>query len=147
MGFVPFNHIDLGLVPSQPGVYVVLRESDTRPVFLESSPAGWFKDQDPTVPVPELEASWPQGAHCVYIGKADQLRRRIKQFRQYGDGRPVGHQGGRRIWQLADADEFVIAWLPTPRTDPEQVEGALIRAFLEQYGKRPIGNRTSGRRS
>lgn len=152
VGFVRFQGIDYDQVPRQPGVYVVLRENQSRPAFLDENPAGRFKGKDPTVPVTELEAAWPEGAQCVYIGKADvgsrgkrHLRRRIKEFRQYGDGFPVGHQGGRRIWQLADADEFIIARLLTSR-DPEEVEGELLRAFVVEHGRRPIGNRTSGRR-
>jgi hypothetical protein len=149
--FVVFRGIALNRVPKEPGVYAVLRENDSRPDFLPRNPAGRFKGLDPTVPVAELEEGWPEGAHCVYIGKADagshrdrHLRQRIKEFRRYGDGHPVGHQGGRRIWQLADADEFVIAWLVT--ADPEQVEGELLRAFVAEHGRRPIGNRTTGRR-
>lgn len=154
VGFERFKRIDLTLVPSPPGVYVVLREKESRPIFLDHSPAGWFKGQNPTVPVAELDAAWPDGAHCVYIGKAGSgapsgrgLRQRIREFRQYGDGRPVGHQGGRRIWQLADADEYVLSWLPTPGRDPEVLEAQLLRAFVAEYGKRPIGNRTGGRLS
>lgn len=109
-GFVGFERFAAMLSdrpPVSPGVYVVLREKLSRPAFLSRSPAGWFKGQDPTVAVAELEAAWPEGAHCVYIGKAGPgaagtrgLRQRIRELRQYGDGRPVGHQGGRRIWQL-----------------------------------------------
>jgi hypothetical protein len=51
IGFVPFKHVDLDLVPSLPGVYVVLRENDTRPVFLEASPAGWFSAQHGKRPI------------------------------------------------------------------------------------------------
>ena len=145
-GFHEFKGIDLRHVPDEPGVYAVLRENATRPHFLDTNPAGWFKGRDPTVPIEELESAWPEGAHCVYIGKAERLRRRIKQFRQYGDGQPVGHQGGRRIWQLADADQFIVAWLTTPGRNPEMVEGELLRAFVAKHGTRPIGNRTSGRR-
>lgn len=153
-GFERFKGIVLDGVPAQSGVYVVLRELDSRPVFLTHSPAGWFKGQNPTVPVGELETAWPDSAHCVYVGKAGPgntgkrgLRRRIKEFRQYGDGRQVAHQGGRRIWQLADADDFIIAWLETPGRDPAVTEAELIRAFVAEHGKRPIGNRTSGRSS
>jgi hypothetical protein len=133
-------------------VYVVLRENDARPRFLAHSHAGWFKSQDPTTPTKLLERAWPDGAHCVYIGKAGAgadgdrgLQRRIREFRRYGDGQPVGHQGGRRIWQLADADDFVIAWKETPDEEPEDVESALLHAFVAEYGVLPIGNRTMGR--
>lgn len=151
VGFERFKGINLTLVPSLPGVYLVLREKESRPVFLDHSPAGWFKGQNPTVPVAELEAAWPDGAHCIYIGKAGSgapggrgLRQRVREFRQYGDGRPVGHQGGRRIWQLVDADDYVLSWLPTLGRDPEILENQLLRAFVAEYGKRPIGNRTGG---
>ena len=100
----------------------------------------------------ELEASWPTGAHCVYIGKADVgssgqrgLRKRISEFRQFGDGRRVGHSGGRRIWQLADAASYMIAWKIVDG-DPGDLEADLLRGFVERYGVLPIGNRTVGRR-
>lgn len=152
-GFKCFKSLDLRHVPTGAGVYVVLRERDDRPKFLRRNPAGWFKGQDPTVPTAELEVAWPDGAKCVYIGKADigtsgrrGLRKRIEEFRRYGDGEPVGHRGGRRIWQLADAGDFVIAWRATPGSDPEVLEAQLLRAFVAQHGRRPIGNRTTGRR-
>lgn len=150
IGFALFKGIALDRLPTQQGVYVVLRESDSRPVFLARSEAGRFKGQDPTVSTKELERSWPAGAHCVYIGKAGArggrgLQQRIKEFRQFGDGRAVGHQGGRRIWQISDADDFVLASKPTPHEDPEAVESALLRAFVAEYGMLPIGNRTIGR--
>ena len=152
LGFLPFHGIDLERIPKEPGVYVVLREKPTRPTFLTENPAGRFKDRNPTVPVGELEAAWPEGSQCVYIGKAGpgrqgdrHLRQRIREFRQYGDGLPVAHQGGRRIWQLADSDRFVLAWRVTLGEEPEIVEGELIRAFVAEFGMRPIGNRTNGR--
>lgn len=152
VGFESFKDIDLSHVPTAAGVYVVLRESDSQPVFLGQSPAGWFKGQDPTVPVADLAAGWPNGAHCVYIGMAGPgktgrrgLRKRITEFRQFGDGQPVGHRGGRRIWQLGDADDYIIGWMPTPGLDPAAVEEDLLKSFVAVHGKRPIGNRTGGR--
>lgn len=152
-GFLAFHCVDLHQVPAEPGVYVVLRESDQRPTFLSLSPAGWFQGRDPTVAIDELEADWPDGAHCVYIGKAASgatgkrgLRKRIEELRHYGDGHPVAHQGGRRIWQLADADTFVLAWQIAHGDTPEEIEGQLIREFVAAYGRKPIGNRTLGRR-
>ena len=153
VGFIRFKGIDYRSIPDRPGVYAVLREKSDRPVFLATNPAGHFKGRDPTVPVAELEADWPQGAYCVYIGKAAigsrgdrHLQKRIKEFRGYGDGQPVAHQGGRRIWQLADADDYQIAWMVTVDEDPEDVEGDLLQEFVAEHGRRPIGNRTSGRR-
>jgi hypothetical protein len=57
-------------VPTDPGVYAVVRPTVTLPEFLDVSPAGWFKGKDPTVPVAELTPLWVPGARVVYIDKA-----------------------------------------------------------------------------
>jgi hypothetical protein len=69
VGFERFKSIALDRVPLQPGVYVVLRDKDSRPVFLDRSPAGWFKGQNPTVPGAELEGAWPDGAIVSISGR------------------------------------------------------------------------------
>ena len=68
--------------------------------FAERSCGGWFKGKEPTVANAALVANWVENAEVVYIGKADQLKRRQTQFADFGIGKPVGHWGGRLIWQL-----------------------------------------------
>ncbi len=104
-------------VPEQPGVYVVLRTSETEARWLQISPGGHFKGRDPSVPVSVLQQRLVKGTPVVYIGKADLLRRRLDQYMQFGAGVPIGHWGGRYIWQLADSDDLEVAWLldPNPR--------------------------------
>jgi len=99
VGWVTFEApIEYGEVPQTGGIYVVVQTADTEPDFLASNPGGRFKGRDPTIDVSALEANWVDGAEVVYIGKADKLRRR--QFAQFGAGKPIGHWGGRLIWQL-----------------------------------------------
>ena len=61
---------------------------------------------------------------------------------QFGRGAPVGHWGGRLVWQLEDAERLVVCWKPvTDHRDPGAVETALIRSFkLAHGGRRPFGN-------
>ena len=144
-GFMPLIDLDPKAVPKEAGVYAVLRESDERPEFLEVDPAGRFKGKDPTVGVPVLASMWPEGAHCIYIGRASKtpttdLRRRLTNFRDYGRGRAVGHQGGRYIWQVVGASMFIVCWMETPGENPAVVESALIAEFRARYGARPLGN-------
>jgi len=80
-------------VPANAGVYLVLRTNEGAPSFLERSPGGRFKGKDPTVATETLEHEWVTGARVVYIGKADHLGRRLRQFARFGAGEPVGHWG------------------------------------------------------
>ena len=99
-------------VPTGPAVYVVYRPAAGAPEFLKSNPGGRFKGKDPSVEQEVLTANWVQGANVVYIGKADNARRRLTQFARFGAGEPVGHWGGRLIWHLADSDQLLVAWHP-----------------------------------
>jgi hypothetical protein len=78
-GFLTVRELrdSLHLVPGRPGepgaaggVYVVVRDIVEAPHFLERSPAGWFKNQDPTESIATLKANWVDGAQVLYIGKA-----------------------------------------------------------------------------
>lgn len=141
-GFVTFDALDPSAISSQQGVYVVLREDDSPPIFLEVSVGGHFKGRDPTVPVEVLQRRWISGATALYIGKATSLRTRLRQFRDFGRGRPVGHWGGRYIWQIAGSGDLLVAWRPAP--DPGAEEGRLLRAFEARHSMLPFANIARG---
>ena len=69
-GFVPFAALASAGVPAGAGVYVVYRDSDEPPHFLERSSGGHFKGKDPTVPVAVLESAWVTDARVLNAGKA-----------------------------------------------------------------------------
>jgi hypothetical protein len=140
VGWVPFAAIRESACPSCGGVYAITYEASGAVGFAGRSCGGWFKGKDPSVPREALIANWVDDAEVVYIGKADQLRRRLTQFADFGAGRPVGHWGGRLIWQVSNVDALRVAWQETPGRVPAEVESELIAAFRQAYGKPPFAN-------
>ena len=144
-GFVTFAALradGFAGVPAAGGAYVVLREDTGAPTFLPANPGGRCKGKDPTLPLPKLQERWVAGAHVIYIGKANDLRRRLRQYSRFGAGQAVGHWGGRLIWQLAQADQLVVAWREVAAAQPPtQLESSLLNAFCIQYGSLPFANR------
>src|SRR5215213_5744616 len=125
VGWVPFRQmLNQDKVPRTAGIYVVARSSTGDPKFREANQDG----------------RWVAGAEVVYIGRADELRRRLRQFADLGAGKPVGHSGGRLIWQLAESRSLLVAWKETPGDDPKSAEAALIADFLDVHGKPPFAN-------
>lgn len=127
-------------VPKEPGVYLILRESNETPVFLKQSIGGHFKGKDPTVCIERLESEWVDETVVLYIGKGDKLKRRLRQYMQFGQGKPKAHKGGRLIWQLADSNALLVCWKSTPKQKPRDVEKQLIQKFKAAYGRRPFAN-------
>jgi hypothetical protein len=112
---------------------------------------GHFKGKDPTVPIASLQAAWVPTAHVLNVGKAALgasrrrgLKKRLGEYRRYGEGESIGHAGGRYIWQLKDSSNLLVAWLQTPGRDPKLVEDQFIADFAQQYGKRPFANLNGG---
>lgn len=142
-GWVTFG--DLGEllksgVSKEGGIYVVVCEGGAAPDYLRTNPGGRFKGRDPTVKQDALAANWVADAEVVYIGKANSLRRRLGEYMRFGRGVPIGHWGGRLIWQLADSAGLLVAWRETPGQVPKDVETALIAQFRDAYGKPPFAN-------
>lgn len=132
-------------VPAVPGIYIVLRPSATPPQFLSESTGGYFKRKSPTDEVRTLKKKWINGALVLNIGKAGPkkgrtLRSRLKQYMQFGIGKPVGHRGGRYIWQLQDSGDLLICWKRTSDANPRDAEGSLILDFESVYGQIPFAN-------
>ena len=141
VGWVTFEAlIEYGEMPQTGGVYVVVQTAVTQPNFLAINPGGRFKGRDPTIDLPELEANWVDGAEVVYIGKADKLLQRLRQFAQFGAGKPIGHWGGRLVWQLSRSSDLLVAWRETPDEIPKEVETRMLAEFRAFYGQPPFAN-------
>jgi hypothetical protein len=132
-------------IPSTPGVYIVLF-TGTTPQFVVSGTGGRFKGKDPNVSVDTLRNEWVNNTPVIYIGKAgganssSNLRKRIKQYLQFGEGKPVGHYGGRFIWQISNSDQLVFCWMSILDREPRDVEMELINSFNLKFGKFPFAN-------
>lgn len=153
-GFVSVSDLwkDHSVIPNVKGVYMVVRAANTTPNFLPKGTGGFLKGKDPNVSFDVLRAKWVNDTCVVYIGQAggikngkqpqSTLRSRLKQYLGFGQGKPVGHQGGCYIWQLKDAANLLFCWKPLPEDDPRKVEASLISSFKKCYGgQRPFANR------
>lgn len=129
------------------GVYVVYREATDEPVWLEKSPGGTWRG-DPSVTREELVANWGDGAHVVYIGKANhgQLRNRLRAYFSFGEGGKGRRYGGRLIWQVEASADLLVGWrtITDPSVNPFDVEQEMLRRFRAAYGRLPFANLTGG---
>jgi len=137
--------IDSSYVPKVKGVYFVLFQS-SKPSFLEVGTGGFFKGNNPNISLEILKKKWVDNAKVIYIGKAGSnngnatLHSRLNQYLKFGQGKNIGHWGGRLIWQLKNSSNLIVCWKKLPAEEPREVEGALIQSFLKQFGKRPFAN-------
>lgn len=151
VGFEGFRSIeelfaDSSYLPSLKGVYLILNLERKALSFLRIGTGGHFKGRNPNVSMEELKAHWVNNTGVVYIGKAGggtskaTLKSRLKQYLRFGQGRNIGHWGGRLIWQLAASKKLVVCWKVLTDVDPRVYEGQLIQEFISQFDKRPFAN-------
>jgi hypothetical protein len=150
-GFEGFEEIqklmDYGCtsVPMVRGIYFILNPNHEKK-FMKTNVGGHFKGNDPTVEVDELERNWVKDSIVLYIGKAGgpqskaTLQKRLLQYMRFGQAEPVGHWGGRLIWQLKNSHDLIVCWKKLPDGDPREVEKHLIQDFAQAYGQRPFAN-------
>jgi len=133
------------LIPKEKGVYLVLSFYN-EVKFLKEGTGGYFKGKNPNVPIAELKRNWISNALILYIGKAGgldskaTLYSRLKQYIKFGQGKDVGHYGGRFIWQIQNSNELIVCWKELLNSEPSIVESQLIEEFSKKYTKRPFAN-------
>lgn len=125
-------------VPDAPGIFGVFRLADPPPRFATTNTAGRWKGQDPTIAPEVLQAAWEPEAALLFVSKGASLRTRVRMFVDFGHGKQVAHWTGRALWQLADADDLLVAWRPVD--DPKAAEAELLAAYEATYGKLPWAN-------
>ena len=147
-GFITMKQLflDSSVLPVIKGVYMVLNLDKNSPEFLQVGSGGHFKGKNPNVSMGELKTNWVENTIVVYIGKAGKygsaatLRSRFRQYLGFGQGRNVGHWGGRLIWQLKNSNDLVVCWKALQSEDPRMLEANLLQKFISQFSKRPFAN-------
>jgi len=150
-GFIGFKKIselffDTSCIPTIKGIYIVLYQTKKPGDFLVEGTGGYFKRKNPNISIDLLKSNWVDKTIVVYIGKAGNdsskatLKSRLSQYLGFGQGKSIGHYGGRLIWQLKNANDLVICWKPLVIEDPRKLENNLIQLFVSKYGKRPFAN-------
>ena len=134
--------------PRCKGIYLVIRDRKDRPKFLlkgtgskirRKDKNGEIKYEDPNVDTGDLKKRWVKGALILYVGKSVNLRTRIRQLIRFGDGNKSPHEGGKYLWQIADAKDFKIFWKEVP--DADQVESRMLGDFARAHnGMLPFAN-------
>jgi len=140
-GFVTISELtkNPALAPTEKGVYMILRESENAPEFSNEGTGGFFKGKNPNVSISELQNNWVNNTPILYIGKATILQSRLKQYMKFGQGKNIGHYGGRLIWQLKDSQDFIVCWKPIE--EPRKYEADLINDFKKEHNEeRPFAN-------
>lgn len=153
-GFTGFKTVkelweDRSSIPKERGVYLVLDPNNENPQYITPGVGGFFKGRNPNVSIDELRTNHVPQTCVVYIGKAGSLTgnatlySRIGQYLRFGQGKNVGHWGGRYIWQLKKHQDLLFCWKITPHYEPRLMESHIISDFDIQYHKRPFANLVS----
>ena len=144
-GFVGFKKMsnlftDSSMLPDQKGVYLILNADNKSGEFLTVGSGGHFKGKNPNVSLEELTSNWVDNTNVVYIGKATSLKSRLRQYFGFGQGKNIGHYGGRFIWQHKYSKDLIVCWKALSTDDPREFEANLIKLFIQKFGKRPFAN-------
>lgn len=129
-------------ITDESGVYLVLHLGGERPEFVPKGVGGYFKKKDPNVSIAKLESNWVDDTITIYIGQTeDSLKRRISRYMKFGQGYPVGHWGGRYIWQIHGYQDLILCWMACHgEENAKQTESEMLREFRRSYGCLPFAN-------
>lgn len=145
IGFIGFKKmsemfVDSSILPKSQGVYLILNPDYKSPEFLTVGTCGHFKGKNPNLSIAELESNWVDNSKVIYIGKATSLKERLGDYLKFGQGRNIGHYGGRLIWQLKNSRDLIVCWKVIETETARDFEKRLIQLFKTKFSVRPFAN-------
>ena len=76
----------------------------------------------------------------VYIGKGDNIRKRVRLLVRFGVGRADNHHGGEWMWQIQEIKEANVLTQTCPVGRQKAFENWLLERFREEHGCYPLAN-------
>ena len=133
-------------IPSGPGIYVVFLLPNTP--FDVSQSTGKAIHASPA-PVADLREKWSRinnhaSTDILYVGKGDDVRKRIRRLARFGVGKIQKHKGGEWMWQVTHIRSARILINACPPGKQVPFEKWLLDSFLDQHGDWPLANRKGG---
>lgn len=130
-------------LPDNPGIYVVYWPSD-EPLTFQGS-AGLAISAQTANPL-ALQEKWKRiSSHAptdiIYIGKGDNLRKRVRALARFGVGKAVNHHGGEWMWQVRGIENGRVLVQTCSAGKQVAFEGWLLERFAEQHREWPLANR------
>lgn len=124
-------------IPKQSGVYRILNLENVLITILGSSTNKKFDAYS----VSDLQERYDKSKQntVLYIGKGDNLHKRIKQYIKFGLNLVDNHKGGRSIFQIEDYKKLYVEIILCDNC--ECVEKNMLLGFEKQYNGLPMANR------
>lgn len=133
-------------IPSSCGIYVVYLPKG---MIFDASPSAGAAIRSKTVSSAQLKAKWAritqrQPTDIVYIGKGDNLKRRIRNLARFGAGLATNHAGGEWMWQIPQIRSACVLIKLCPCGKQVPFEKSLLDLFYSQHVDWPLANRKGG---
>ena len=134
-------------LPSEPGIYVVYFKVIRRLHFVDQSDTAIYAEPaDPML----LKRKWQRiyqktMTDIIYIGKGNNIRRRLRELVRFGAGLADNHKGGQWMWQIK---EILTARVLIQACNPEKqagFENYLLNRFKREHGEYPLANSSGPR--
>ncbi len=151
--FSSLKNGDIEKIPETPGVYFVTCHKDYDYSYLTMTEGiKSYKGKSTVKTIDVLKGIGDKhkrsGSTILYIGKADNLQVRIRQYMNWGyNVKDNPHSGGKMLWQLKNNKLFNVSYIEIDdKEDPEKIETHLIDQHIIEYHCKPFANEKRGKK-
>lgn len=144
MPYIKFADLDvpekLSKVPQVSGIYKVLKPDYMKDVQFQDAQ---FKNHIHNVSSNVAKAKYDstQNTDVLYIGKAENLNRRLSQYVRFGLNKCTVHKGGRFVFAIKNWGELKIQYITCD--SPREREKQELESFKNKNGTLPFANHRS----